>query len=257
MQPLTLALIQTVTHWHAPDANHRMFEPLIREAAGRADLILLPEMFSTGFTMASSAVAEELSGPTVNWLKTTSQETGCYLCGSVVIKDGGRYFNRFMWVSPNGEIGYYDKRHLFRMAGEHEHYSIGDSKRIFRIGDWRICAMVCYDLRFPVWFRNERDYDAIIVVANWPAARRDMWLTLLKARAIENQVYAAGVNIVGVDGNGVEYKGGSAVYGPDGETVVEPLDGVGIEYATLDADHLSARRKVFPVWRDADKFFIE
>ncbi|NKC01424.1 MAG: amidohydrolase [Pseudomonadales bacterium] len=257
MQPLTVALIQAATHWHDPGANRRMFEPLIHESASQADLIVLPEMFSTGFTMASAEVAEDMSGPTLSWLKATSKNVGSYLCGSVVIRDEGDYFNRFVWVSPGGEVGQYDKRHLFRMAGEHEHYALGEPKSVFKIGDWRVCAMVCYDLRFPVWFRNEGDYDAIVAVANWPAARRDAWLTLLKARAIENQVYAAGVNIVGVDGNDVAYAGGSAVYGPDGEVVVERLDTAGIEFATFDAERLSARRDEFPVWRDADKFSIE
>jgi omega-amidase len=256
MQPLRLALIQADTHWHDPIANRDMFEPLIRKSAEQADLIVLPEMFSTGFTMASRDVAEDMSGPTVAWLKAIAQNVESYICGSIVIEDAGRYFNRYVWTSPSGEVGHYDKRHLFRMASEHEHYAVGGPKMVFNVGDWRVCAMVCYDLRFPVWFRNQNDYDAIVAVANWPAARRDTWMALLKARAIENQVYAAGVNIVGVDGNDVEYSGGTAAYSPDGVTLTERLDDVGIEYVTFDADLLIARREAFPVWRDADEFSI-
>lgn len=254
MRPLSLALIQNETHWHAPDENRALFEPLIRASAERADLIVLPEMFSTGFTMASRAVAEPMDGPTVTWLKNTAREISTTLCGSVVIESDGQYFNRFIWATPQGEVLHYDKRHLFRMAGEHEHYDVGGSKTVFEIEGWRVCPMVCYDLRFPVWFRNEGDYDAIVCVANWPAARRDAWLTLLRARAIENQVYAAGVNRVGVDGNSVAYSGGTAAYGPDGEVLAERLDDAGVEFVSFDGERLANRREEFPVWRDADGF---
>ena len=257
MQTLSLALIQSATHWHDPDANREHFEPLVRASSERADLIVLPEMFSTGFTMESRTVAESMDGPTVSWLRQTAQDIDTAICGSVVITDQGQYFNRFVWAMADGGIGYYDKRHLFRMAGEHEHYDIGSPKTVFELCGWRICAMVCYDLRFPVWFRNEGDYDAIVCVANWPAARRDAWLTLLRARAIENQVYAAGVNLVGIDGNSVAYSGGTAAYGPDGEVLAERLDDAGVEFVMFDADKLAQRREEFPVWRDADGFQIK
>lgn len=254
LQSLNLALIQTDTHWHDPEANREMFAPLIAEASRTSDLVALPEMFSTGFTMASAEMAESMSGPTLAWLADQAQTNECHLCASLVIQDAGAFYNRFVHVAPDGSRVKYDKRHLFRMAGEHEHYSPGDAKTVFRVGQWRICAMVCYDLRFPVWFRNEGDYDALLVLANWPAARRNAWLTLLRARAIENQVYAAGVNIVGVDGNGVAYGGGTAAYDPDGATLVERLDDKGIEYVRFDSDLLAKRRSEFPVWQDADSF---
>ena len=257
MQPLNLALIQSATQWHDPVANREHFEPLIRASSERADLIVLPEMFTTGFTMESRTVAETMDGATVSWLREVAQEIDTAICGSVVIEADGCYFNRFLWVTPDGDVGSYDKRHLFRMAGEHEHYDIGSAKTVFELGGWRVCAMVCYDLRFPVWFRNEGDYDAIVCVANWPAARRDAWLTLLRARAIENQVYAAGVNLVGVDGNSVAYSGGTAAYGPDGEVLAERLDDAGVEFVTFNAEKLVQRREEFPVWRDADKFQLD
>jgi predicted amidohydrolase len=257
LQSLNLALIQTDTHWHDPEANREMFAPLIAEAAQKADLVALPEMFSTGFTMASAEIAEPMSGPTLSWLADQAQKYDCHLCASLVIEEGDAFYNRFVHVGPDGSRGKYDKRHLFRMAGEHEHYAPGDAKMVFSVGQWRICAMVCYDLRFPVWFRNEGDYDALLVLANWPAARRDAWLTLLRARAIENQAYAAGVNIVGVDGNGVAYSGGTAAYDPDGAVLVERLDDKGIEYVRFDSDLLARRRSEFPVWQDADAFRLQ
>lgn len=257
MQSLNLALIQADTHWHDPEANREMFTPLIARAAQSADLIVLPEMFSTGFTMASSEVAEPMSGPTIGWLAGQARTHDCHVCASLAIEENGVFYNRFVHLAPDGTLDKYDKRHLFRMAGEHDHYAPGDLKMVFEVGQWRICAMVCYDLRFPVWFRNAGDYDALLVVANWPAARRDAWLTLLQARAIENQVYAAGVNIVGVDGNGVSYGGGTAAYDPDGNTLVERLNEKGIEYVAFDAQLLERRRSEFPVWQDADHFRLE
>ena len=254
MQSVNLALIQSETHWHDARANRDHFEPLVRASADKADLIVLPEMFSTGFTMASQEVAETMHGETVAWLVKLASDIETTICGSVVIEEGGSFYNRFLWVLPDGSVEHYDKRHLFRMAGEHEHFTVGDAKSVFQLGDWRICPLVCYDLRFPVWFRNEGDYDAIVCVANWPAARRDAWMTLLRARAIENQVYAAGVNIVGVDGNNVTYSGGTAAYGPDGEVLAERLDNAGVEFVSFDGERLALRREEFPVWRDADNF---
>lgn len=254
MQPLNLSLIQSATHWHDPASNRAMFEDCFARVPNDADLIVLPEMFSTGFTMASSDVAEPMSGPTVAWLGEQARALGRVLCGSLVIEHGGEYFNRFVWVPPDGEMRCYDKRHRFRMAGEHEHYSAGGTHIVVELNGWRICPMVCYDLRFPVWFRNRGDYDALLCVANWPAARREVWNTLLRARAIENQVYAAGVNIVGVDGAGVSYSGGSAVYAPDGEVLAELPDEAGIINCAFDADRLQSLRESFPVGDDADQF---
>ncbi len=263
MQPLNVCLLQTATHWHQPQANRDMFEELFARVPPRADLVVLPEMFSTGFSMASGEIAEPMDGATVTWLRQQAAVLGKVVCGSVVISEGGEYFNRFIWMPPDGTAGYYDKRHCFRMAGEHEHYSAGGGKIILQLGAWRVCPLVCYDLRFPVWFRNHAAgsgqhggaaYDVLLCVANWPQVRQAAWQTLLRARAIENQAYAVGVNITGTDGNGVVYGGGSAVYAPDGEILLELDAGARVADAELDGTSLQQLRKSFPVWQDADRF---
>ena len=255
--PLKLSLIQTSTHWHDPPANREMFTALLDEVPADTRLVLLPEMFSTGFTMASQEVAEPMSGPTVQWLLQQAQSRRQILCGSLVITEHGAYFNRFICAFPDGALQIYDKRHLFRMAGEHHYYRPGTNRVVLDIDSWRVCPMVCYDLRFPVWFRNTGDYDLLVCVANWPAARRDAWSTLLRARAIENQSYVAAVNIVGCDGNDVVYAGGSAVYGPDGATLEERFDEARIVTQILDHEHLQNLRREFPAWQDADRFSVE
>lgn len=257
MQPLSVSLIQTATHWHDPAANRDMFTALLAEVPADSRLVILPEMFSTGFTMASNTVAETMQGDTVAWLKDQARQLNKVLCGSVVIGEEGAYKNRFICAMPDGELVCYDKRHLFRMAGEHEHYSAGGSKIVFSVCGWRICPMVCYDLRFPVWFRNKGEYDLLICVANWPAQRRQAWNTLLRARAIENQVYVAATNIVGTDGNGTVYSGGSAIYAPEGDALAEAFDSAQIVTRQLDAESLQALREAFPVWQDADHFQID
>lgn len=256
MQPLTLSLIQTATHWHDPAANRALFDDLIARVPEAAELVVLPEMFSTGFTMASAEVAEPMSGPTVSWMLEAARRGGRALCGSVVIADGGRYFNRFLWVPPEGPAACYDKRHRFRMAGEHEHYAAGRERRVVSHRGWRILPLVCYDLRFPVWLRNRGDYDLLLAVANWPAARQTAWNTLLRARAIENLAYAAGVNIVGDDGNGVHYDGGSAVYDAEGRVLAEANAVPQILTVSLDGAGLMAYRERFPAWQDADAFDV-
>ncbi|NOX50279.1 MAG: hypothetical protein GXP16_07050, partial [Gammaproteobacteria bacterium] len=219
--------------------------------------VVLPEMFSTGFTMASTEVAENMTGATVAWLQNCAVQQGRVLCGSMVVVEQGRYYNRFLWIDANGTISIYDKRHRFRMAGENQHYSAGDARVVINFEGWRLCPMICYDLRFPVWFRNRNDYDAIICVANWPAARQNAWNDLLKARAIENQAYVAAVNIIGTDGNEVNYGGGSAGYGPDGSVLVEYFDTEQIVNVHFQSDKLLELRKLFPVWQDADDFELE
>lgn len=254
MQPLKVALIQAATHWHDPASNRQMFSALLDEVPADAHLALLPEMFSTGFTMASAEVAETMDGPTVSWLRAEAAARELVLCGSVVIRAGDVFYNRFLWVPPEGNIAVYDKRHRFRMAGEHEHYSAGAERLVVELRGWRLCPMVCYDLRFPVWLRNRGDYDALLCVANWPAARQAAWNTLLRARAIENQAYLAAVNIVGTDGNGVEYSGGSAAFAPDGTVLVERFDEPGVLVTEFDAGRLASLRAEFPVGDDADDF---
>lgn len=260
MQTLTLTLLQTATHWHAPARNRTHFETLLDQVPSSSQLVVLPEMFTTGFTMDSAAVAESMDGETVNWMLAQSQQRQQVLCGSLVIKEQGEYFNRLLWVQPNGEIQVYDKGHLFRMAGEDEHYSEGTRRVVVDFQGWRICLCVCYDLRFPVWLRNDRKYDLLLCVANWPAARRDIWQTLLRARAVENQAFCAGVNIIGSDGAGIVYGGGSAVYHGDGKVLVDPqvnLSKQRIITQTLDLAELEAIRSSFPVALDADEFTIK
>jgi predicted amidohydrolase len=254
MQPLTLSLIQAATHWHDPAANRAMFDGYLAEVPEAAELVVLPEMFSTGFTMASRETAEPMTGPTVAWMRRSAAAYGRTLCGSVVIEDGGACYNRFLWVAPDGGVTTYDKRHRFRMAGEHEHYAAGTRRCVVRLREWRILPLVCYDLRFPVWLRNRGDYDLLLAVANWPAARQEAWNALLRARAIENQAFAAGANIVGTDGNAVAYGGGTAVYDPEGTALLEAGGDAGVFTVTLDREGLEAFRQRFPVWQDADDF---
>ena len=256
MQPLTVSLLQTHTHWHEPKANRELFDTLLEQVPQSAQLVVLPEMFSTGFTMASAVVAEAMDGPTVTWLRARARTTQKVLCGSVVICEAGRYFNRFLWATPAGDVLHYDKRHLFRMANEHDHYQAGQRRLVVELAGWRICLAVCYDLRFPVWLRNKDDYDILLVVANWPAVRQLAWQTLLRARAIENQAYCVGVNIVGTDGNGLHYAGGSACYSHDGEVLSESLDKGCIVTQVLDWQSLAKARAAFPVALDADSFSL-
>ena len=252
---MRVALVQAAPAWHDPAANRQRFGQLLDTIDQGVDLIVLPEMFSTGFTMSSSEVAETMAGETVTWLRGQATQRDLTIVGSVVIEDGG-YFNRLVWMPPDGRATTYDKRHLFRMAGEHEHYAAGRKRVVVSIGSWRVCPSVCYDLRFPVWLRCRNDYDLMVCVANWPAARQTAWNALLRARAIENQCYVVGVNRVGTDGNSVEYRGGSAAYDWNGTAVVEGTDEPGVLTATLDLNALKANRQRFPAWRDADAFEV-
>ena len=252
---MRVALVQAAPAWHDPAANRKLFEQMIDSIDQDVDLVVLPEMFSTGFTMSSSEVAQSMAGETVTWMRGQATGRGLTIVGSVVIEDGP-YFNRLVWMPPDGQATTYDKRHLFRMAGEHEHYAAGRERVVVTIGSWRVCLSVCYDLRFPVWLRCRNDYDLLLCVANWPAARQTAWNTLLRARAVENLCYVAAVNRVGTDGNGIEYCGGSAVYDWNGWALAEGVDDAAVLYASLDLDALRAYRQSFPAWRDADEFRV-
>jgi predicted amidohydrolase len=254
---LTLTLVQTATHWHDPVRNRAVFDDWFSQLPATTDLVVLPEMFSTGFTMASAEVAEPMNGPTVTWLVERAAELGKAITGSLVVEENGSFFNRLLWVTPHGVEASYDKRHRFRMAGEHEHYAAGRARPVVSIGGWRVLPFVCYDLRFPVWLRNRGDYDLLLGVANWPSVRELAWRTLLRARAIENLACVAGVNVVGTDGNAVSYPGASAVYGPDGEVVIEAGAQPGLVTCTLDAAGLATYRERFPAWQDANDFELE
>ena len=254
MPTLKVALVQAALKWHDAKGNLALFDAALDRISQPVDLIVLPEMFTTGFTMRAKEMAEPAGGAAAAWLRSRAAEQAAVMVGSVATEDRGRHFNRCIWMPPDGDAVCYDKRHRFRMAGEHEHYSAGDTQVVATLGAWRVRLSVCYDLRFPVWLRARDDYDVLLCVANWPAARQRAWNTLLRARAIENQCFAIGVNRVGVDGNGVAYRGGSAVYDYEGETVAEVFDDDTVVTATLDLDALCDQRRRFPVWRDADPF---
>ena len=251
---MKIAVVQTETDWHDAAANRRRFDAWFEQVEPDTDLVVLPEMFSTGFTMDSREVAETMDGPTVAWLGERAAALDAVLVGSVVIREGERWFNRLVWMAPDGTATTYDKRHRFRMAGEHEHYDAGAERVVVTLDDWRVCPLICYDLRFPVWSRNRGDYDILIYSANWPAARQAHWNGLLRARAIENQCFAIGVNRVGTDGNGVVYRGGTAVYDFEGTPLVEIFDDEQLVHLRLDRQGLDRYRAAFPAWRDADDF---
>ena len=254
MQTLTLALIQADLHWHDAPANRDMLANALQELPRETQLAVLPEMFTSGFTMQPEDVAEGLHGPTLDWMRHMAQTHELTLTGSYVVREAGQYFNRLIWMPPDGEFGWYDKRHLFRMAGEHRHYAPGRERRIFVLDEWRICPLICYDLRFPVFSRGIDEYDLLLYVANWPAARRSAWTTLLPARAVENLCYVAGVNRTGTDANGIEYAGDSGAWDHLGRALAQAGNLPENIAVTLDGDALLRYRQKFPAHDDADRF---
>ncbi|HSN09052.1 MAG TPA: nitrilase family protein, partial [Hanamia sp.] len=222
MSSLTITLIQSNLFWEDKKANLEMFQQKIENIKEKTEIVILPEMFSTGFSMKAEILAEKMDGETVRWMKNIAAEKKIILTGSVIIVEDEKYYNRLIWMLPNGEYGIYNKRHLFAYADEHAHYAPGNKKLIASVKGWKINLQVCYDLRFPVWARQlpggpEDKYDLLINVANWPEKRSLAWETLLRARAIENQCFVAGVNRVGEDGNKIQYNGGSTIIDPLGE----------------------------------------
>ena len=277
MSTLTITTIQTSLHWENKAANLAMFEKKIFSIEDRTEIIVLPEMFSTGFSMKPEMLAETMDGETVQWMKRIAAEKNIILTGSVIIGQTGtvrpEYYNRLIWMLPNGQCGIYDKRHLFAFAGEDEHYTAGTKRLIASVKGWKINLQVCYDLRFPVWARqsppplplergsggevgNGPEYDMLIYVANWPERRSIAWKTLLAARAIENQCYVVGVNRVGNDGNNFYYSGDSMIMDPMGEVLYYMKDEEDIFTLTLDKSHLDSVREKYPFWKDADPFSI-
>lgn len=253
MQDLTVTIIQTAPAWQDERASLDRFDRLIGGLAEKTDLIALPEMFTTGFTMESERLAASMDGNAVAWMKSRAAGTGAVVAGSLIIEDRGRYFNRFVWAAPDGTVLTYDKRHLFRMADEQEHYAAGDRTLTAELNGWRIRPFICYDLRFPVWMRNRNnEYDIALVVASWPASRSLHWKALLAARAIENQAYCVGVNRTGQDGAGVAYCGDSCIIGPRGDILFQAGDGECVHTARLSRSELSGWRETFPAWKDAD-----
>lgn len=262
MSSLNFTLVQTSLHWENKELNLQMLEEKINTIQQPTHIIILPEMFSTGFSMKPEQLAEKMDGTTVKWMKRIAAEKKIILTGSFIAEEDGNYFNRLLWVLPNGQLGIYDKRHLFAYAKEDEHYTAGTQRLIASANGWKINLQVCYDLRFPVWARQQFDgeqnfeYDVLIYVANWPEKRNIAWKTLLQARAIENQSYVIGVNRVGKDGNDIYHSGDSMVIDPLGEILYHEVHDEDITTISLTKDHLQQVRDRFPFWRDGDGFEI-
>jgi len=258
---LHVSLIQTSLFWEIRADNLNHFEGLIGALQGKTDIIVLPEMFTSGFSMNTSD-CDTMGGETMRWMAKMARELDAVLCGSIRMEEDGNYYNRFIWMRPDGTYEKYDKRHLFSFANEDDHFTRGEEKLIIGHKGWKIMPLVCYDLRFPVWSKNrlidgEPEYDVLIYVANWPKARNVAWKTLLLARAIENQAYVAGVNRVGVDGKDIEYSGDSALISPYGAYLAEAsAEQEDIIQAELEYGLLSDFRAKFPLLRDADPFEI-
>lgn len=254
---LNIALIQTELVWEHPEQNRADLLKKINALADPVDIIVLPEMFTSGFTMNPSHVAETMQGETISWLKTLAANKQSAITGSMVIKEDNHYYNRMVFVHPNGSIDHYDKRHTFTFAGEDKVYTPGTKKIIVDYNGWKICPLICYDLRFPVWARNTEAYDVLIYVANWPASRMVAWDTLLKARAIENMSYCVGVNRVGKDDNNHDYSGHSAVYDVLGHRIDNiPFDRDAVEIVSLKKEHIQRNRSKFNFLADQDQFSI-
>ncbi|MBT8266384.1 MAG: amidohydrolase [Bacteroidia bacterium] len=252
---LKIALIQSHLIWENPEQNRINFELTIDAISEPIDFIILPEMFTSGFTMNPSKVAETMDGTTVKWMTDISLKYSVAIGGSLVIQEEDKFYNRFVFALPNGDLRHYDKRHTFTLAGEHKVYGAGKKKVIFEYKGWKICPQVCYDLRFPVWARNLEDYDLLIYVASWPKPRIDAWDALLKARAIENMSYCVGVNRVGLDANNYEYPGHSAVYDGLGKLVTEIQNEVENTFIVeLQKTHLTTIREKLRFLEDRDQF---
>lgn len=254
---INISIIQTSLHWEEPAANRAMLEEKIWQISRQTDLIILPEMFTTGFTMNAAPLAEVSNLHTEKWMKQMAAQTGAVITGSFIVKEENEIFNRLHWVTPDGQVETYDKRHLFRMAGEDRVFSAGSKRLIAELKGWKICPLICYDLRFPVWSRSkEKDYDILLYVANWPEARRNAWNVLLQARAVENLSFAIGVNRVGEDGNGISYSGDSVFVNYKGEVLARSEWKEEIVSYSLFKEELEEFRNKFPAWLDADDFLI-
>lgn len=261
MSSLTITLIQTQLFWEDKVANLAMLEQKINAIDTATELVVLPEMFSTGFSMKPAQLAETMEGETVSWMKRIAAARKIILTGSVIIEQEGNYYNRLIWMLPNGQYGYYDKRHRFAFAGEDAHYTAGNRRVVAQVNGWRINLLVCYDLRFPVWARQQLqdgapEYDLLLYVANWPQRRSHAWQTLLQARAIENQCYVVGLNRVGNDGNDIYHSGDSMVVDPLGQTLYHKADAEEVFTITLQKENLDEVRNKFPFWKDGDSFHL-
>lgn len=258
MKNLNIALIQADLYWENSNQNLEHFAEKIAKINSKVDLFILPEMFSTGFSMNAEKLAEPPNGLTLKWMQRIANEKSAAITGSVIIEEDGKYFNRLYFVFPDSTYKVYDKHHTFTLAKENETYTAGKERLIVEYKGWKICPLICYDLRFPVWARNTVDYDLLIYVANWPKTRIQAWDTLLQARAIENMTYCAGVNRTGLDGNNYEYTGHSAVYDSLGQAMFDhELEAEFTKVITLDKDHLTETRSKLKFLQDRDKFTLD
>jgi predicted amidohydrolase len=254
---LILTLIQADLFWENPKANREQFEKIISELNKPTDILILPEMFTTGFSMRPQTFAEPMEGPTMEWMAAVSAQTQIHLVGSLIIEQQQRYYNRRIWMKPEGEYEYYDKRHLFRMAGEDRVYAAGTRRLIVNVNGWNVLPLICYDLRFPAWARNRHnEYDLLLYLANWPQRRIAHWDLLITARAVENQTYVAAVNRVGKDGNGIAHPGHSVVSDYLGNKLTDLGETETLQTVKLEKEPEEHFRRKFPVWKDADEFTI-
>lgn len=260
MNALAISLIQTALFWEDKARNLAMLEEKIMGISEKTNLVILPEMFSTGFSMKPESLAETMEGETLTWMKQVAISKKVIITGSLIIQEEGNYYNRLIWMLPNGSFGFYDKRHLFAFAGEDKFYTPGKKRLITSVNGWKINLQICYDLRFPVWARQQTvetpEFDLIIYVANWPERRNHAWKTLLTARAIENQCYVIGVNRVGEDGHQIYHSGDSMLIDPMGTILFSKEHEELIHYVELKKDALNEIRSKFPFWKDADDFHI-
>lgn len=262
---MNIILVQPDIIWESPEDNLKQLNEFFDRIEKVPDLVILPEMFTTGFSMNSEKLALPPENPVIGWMKGKATQLGSAITGSLIIADdpslpsnktssSKKHFNRLIFIDDQGNMSYYDKRHLFRMGGEGDHFSAGNRRLIVNYKGWRICPLICYDLRFPVWSRNREEYDLLIYVANWPAVRSDVWNTLLKARAIENQAWVIAVNRTGKDGEGIEYIGESQVIDPKGKEIHKSGAAPGIKELGISLEELDIFRQKFPAWKDRDHF---
>ncbi len=263
MQDLKVTLVQSDLYWQSITANLAMFEEQLWSIDGDTDLVLLPEMFSTGFSMDAERLAEPMNFTTFRWMKQMAEQVQAVVAGSFIVKEEQKYYNRLVWMNPNGTYDMYDKKHLFTLAKEHECFEPGQERLISTVKGWKVCPMICYDLRFPVWARNGYDeakqcmeYDLLCYIASWPSFRINAWDILLKGRAVENMAYTIGVNRIGEDGNDIPYNGHSAAIGPKGDTIFFADDKSTVTTVTLKADDLMQYRGKYPFYKDADAFSL-
>jgi omega-amidase len=254
---MKIGLVQFDIAWEDKKANFDFLETVLFQNDTDYDLIVLPEMFSTGFSMNARFLAEDMTGPSIEWMLHMSKKRDSAICGSLIVLNNSYCTNRLIWVEPTGKIRYYDKRHLFSPGGEDLYYKPGKEHKVFGYEGWRFCPQICYDLRFPEWQRVALPFDALVFVASWPSRRIDAWVHLLKSRAIENQCYVVGVNRVGVDGNQLEYTGQSMVFAPDGSLVLDAKSDVGLFTADLSIDFLNEYREKFPFLKDRSRITFD